>query len=69
MVQKRYTLASNFRSTPELIEAVNTLFSCNTNPFLFQEIGFAPVSSGKPDQRDYILQVRGKSCGNANRPC
>lgn len=56
MVQKRYTLASNFRSTPELIEAVNTLFSCNTNPFLFQEIGFAPVSSGKPDQRDYIYR-------------
>ena len=43
------TLGVNYRSTPELIEAVNRLFSRteNPNPFLDPHIGYQPV--GAPD--------------------
>ncbi len=56
MVTNRYTLSSNFRSTPELISSINALFSGHSNPFLFSQIGFAPVDAGRPDQCDYIYR-------------
>ncbi|HOP30962.1 MAG TPA: exodeoxyribonuclease V subunit beta [Spirochaetota bacterium] len=61
MVQNRYTLASNFRSTPELISSVNALFSSSSSPFLFEDIGFSPVSAGKPDQCNYIYHSGNKT--------
>lgn len=56
MVGKKYTLANNFRSTPELIKCVNDIFSCSQSPFLFKEIGFIPVEAGNIGQYDYILK-------------
>ena len=41
---KPFTLDTNWRSEPELIKAVNSLFSSHKNPFLFQKIGFKNVS-------------------------
>ncbi len=40
---KRFTLIENWRSRPDLITAVNTLFSSTRNPFVFDEIPFEPV--------------------------
>ncbi|PIP35470.1 MAG: exodeoxyribonuclease V subunit beta [Desulfobacterales bacterium CG07_land_8_20_14_0_80_52_14] len=38
--QKRHTLTRNFRSTPGLVQSVNTLFSNVSHPFLFEGIPF-----------------------------
>ncbi len=40
---RRYTLGTNWRSEPGLIQAVNALFQCNSNPFIFSEIPYWPV--------------------------
>ena len=42
-----YTLKENWRSNPQLIEAVNTLFSQVENPFVFKEIQFTEASPAK----------------------
>ena len=38
-----YTLEDNYRSTPALVRAVNTLFASAPSPFLFPDIGFRPA--------------------------
>jgi exodeoxyribonuclease V beta subunit len=38
--ENKYTLEGNYRSTPALIKAVNTLFQSVAEPFLFDKIGF-----------------------------
>jgi len=43
--KKIYTLDKNYRSDPELVRSINTLFSKQSNPFLFEEIGFFPVTT------------------------
>ena len=45
----RYTLATNWRSESDLINAINLLFTQRTNPFLFENIKFIPVSA-PPDK-------------------
>ena len=37
-VERRYTLAENWRSEPELIRAVNTLFSRPRHAFLYEAV-------------------------------
>ncbi len=46
--ENRYTLFQNYRSTPDMITAVNTLFSNRVNPFIFEEI---PFEKGKPGNK------------------
>ncbi len=46
---RRYTLTRNWRSTPGLIRAVNTLFSGRTRPFVFQRIAFQPAEPARGD--------------------
>jgi exodeoxyribonuclease V beta subunit len=43
--ENKYTLFQNYRSTPGMIKAVNTLFSNRVKPFIFEEI---PFEKGKP---------------------
>jgi len=43
--EAKFTLTENWRSQPDLIRAVNTLFSCSQAPFVFDEI---PFENGKP---------------------
>ncbi|MDQ6995640.1 MAG: UvrD-helicase domain-containing protein, partial [Mariprofundaceae bacterium] len=40
---EHYTLASNWRSTPAMISAVNHLFEQHETPFLYDAIPFSPV--------------------------
>jgi exodeoxyribonuclease V beta subunit len=47
--QKKHTLLTNYRSTPALIQAVNTLFSSVKQPFVFHEIPFACAKSAKAE--------------------
>lgn len=45
------SLSENWRSSPGLIRAVNAIFEGNSNPFLFNRIGFDPVKP-QPDAKD-----------------
>jgi exodeoxyribonuclease V beta subunit len=47
--QACYTLTTNWRSAPGLVQAVNTLFSRASAPFLFPRIGFIPGRSARCD--------------------
>lgn len=47
--EKQYTLTGNWRSTPSLLNAFNSLF-LKPKPFLFDNIKYHPVSSGKEEQ-------------------
>ncbi|MET0083343.1 MAG: exodeoxyribonuclease V subunit beta [Sedimenticola sp.] len=51
--ENRFTLDTNWRSAPRLINAVNTLFSVPQGGFLFSEIPFQPArpASGEKVQR------------------
>ncbi|MFN3586750.1 MAG: UvrD-helicase domain-containing protein, partial [Moraxellaceae bacterium] len=44
----RYTLGTNRRSVPALVQAVNALFTRNSNPFLFSDLRFPPVDAVAP---------------------
>ncbi|MBT1073095.1 exodeoxyribonuclease V subunit beta [Pelotalea chapellei] len=49
-----HTLTGNWRSTPRLLTAFNTLFE-RRSPFVFDKISYHPVSSGKPEHREELL--------------
>jgi len=49
-VSAHYTLDTNWRSSPEMVEAVNHLFSRLPSPFLFEDIPFLPVRFAPPNQ-------------------
>lgn len=58
-----YTLDANWRSDPELIRAVNALFSHRENPFVFPEIAFRPALAGNMtfEKRLTINEISEKS--------
>ncbi|MBW2240149.1 MAG: UvrD-helicase domain-containing protein, partial [Deltaproteobacteria bacterium] len=57
-VDSKYTLIENWRSTPGLITAVNTLFSNSHAPFVYDQIGFEKgVSGGKDEKIDPIFSA------------
>lgn len=47
--ESRYTLIRNWRSSPGLVQAVNTLFSQSAAPFLFPGIGFTPGTAAREE--------------------
>ncbi len=49
-VSAHYTLDTNWRSSPEMVDSVNRLFSQVDAPFLFSSIPFLPVSPAAPNQ-------------------
>jgi exodeoxyribonuclease V beta subunit len=44
---KRFTLTTNWRSTPGLLDAFNTIFTGTNNPFVYNEIPYYRVVAGK----------------------
>ncbi|BAP54931.1 exodeoxyribonuclease V subunit beta [Thioploca ingrica] len=48
--QQHYTLATNWRSEPNLIQAVNQLFAKVAHPFMFAAIPFQPVQAPAQQQ-------------------
>lgn len=59
-VSAHYTLDTNWRSAPAMIDGVNTLFQQVDNPFLFRQIPFLPVKSA-PRNSGLRFTVRGES--------
>jgi len=52
-----FGLQTNWRSQPDLVQAINTLFSHRRDAFIYQNsIEFSPVSS-TPDNKSFALQV------------
>ena len=59
--QAKYTLQGNRRSTPDLVQAVNTIFTLRDNPFLYENIQFCPdYAAGKDEPVDFVWQ--GQKC-------
>ncbi len=52
---RRYTLTSNWRSTPRLLDAFNTVFSAGARPFAFDDITYHPVKPGKKDNEKQLI--------------
>jgi exodeoxyribonuclease V beta subunit len=52
--EQRFTLTENWRSSPLLLQAFNTLFNNTMRPFLHDEILYHPLASGKsePERAD-----------------
>lgn len=52
--ERRFTLTENWRSSPLLLQAFNTLFNNTMRPFLHDEILYHPLASGKskPERAD-----------------
>jgi exodeoxyribonuclease V beta subunit len=53
--QARFTLATNQRSTPGLIAAVNALFARSPNPFLFESIEYLPVRAADKERPELVM--------------
>ena len=49
-----FELTENYRSEPDLIKAVNALFSSAANPFVYSRISFQPVSPAPGRQSRYL---------------
>ncbi|MEI6638649.1 MAG: exodeoxyribonuclease V subunit beta, partial [Chlorobium sp.] len=48
----RFTLTDNWRSSPPLLDAFNTLFDNERRPFLYDEILYHPLAAGKRELKD-----------------
>ena len=49
--QQEYTLGTNWRSHPDLVMAVNTLWGRQAEPFIYDEIPFHAVEAARDNQR------------------
>ena len=57
---QRYTLATNWRSVPELIGAVNQVFMCREAPFVYPDIiAFEPVLAADKDHAPLMIDGQG----------
>ncbi len=46
---RRFTLTRNWRSTPRLLTAFNTIFDSAVPPFLYDRIGYHPITAARVD--------------------
>lgn len=54
--QQHYTLGNNWRSNPDLVQAINHFFSINSNPFFFAGLEFNAVSPGLTKENGGLTQ-------------
>ncbi len=59
-VKSRYTLGENWRSEPDLITAINTLFAGALHPFVYDKISFEPAVAATKKDHEFLM-VEGKS--------
>ena len=50
--RRRYTLVRNWRSSPKLVEAVNSLFANHPNPFVFSRIKYHQAEAAVKDRKN-----------------
>ncbi len=51
IADRKLTLSTNWRSKPELIDAVNAIFSNHSSPFIFKDVCFENALPGKSDSK------------------
>ena len=56
--ERHFTMQTNYRSDPSMVEAVNHLFAGSRHPFLLPEIQFEKVNA-RPGARDVLVDARG----------
>jgi exodeoxyribonuclease V beta subunit len=61
--ERRFTLTGNWRSTPRLLTAFNTVFDNERQPFVYDRISYYPGSSGKPDTGKKLITADGDGSG------
>ncbi|MDR2861579.1 MAG: exodeoxyribonuclease V subunit beta, partial [Syntrophobacterales bacterium] len=49
-----YTLTENWRSEPELINAINVLFGLARKPFIYDGIDYHSISAARKPEREYL---------------
>ncbi|MBW2483847.1 MAG: exodeoxyribonuclease V subunit beta [Deltaproteobacteria bacterium] len=49
-----HTLGVNYRSDPQLVKAVNTIFHRTPKPFVFETISFQPVAAAQKEEREFL---------------
>lgn len=54
--QQHYTLGQNWRSHPDLVQAINQIFSRSDNPFVFQDLEFYPVTPALDAAQGTLVQ-------------
>jgi exodeoxyribonuclease V beta subunit len=54
-MNRTYTLKENWRSEPDLLQAVNTLFGAPQKPFLYDDIHYRSVTAADQPDRDLLL--------------
>lgn len=59
-VAAHYTLDTNWRSAPGMVESVNRLFGLVDNPFMFRDIPFLPVRSA-PKNASLRFEIDGEN--------
>lgn len=50
--EKRFTLTVNWRSTPALLQGLNSIFSAHPHPFVYDAITFHPATAGVIEEHD-----------------
>ncbi len=53
--EHKFSLGFNWRSHPQLVEGVNTLFS-TTNPFLSEQLDFIPVKAALTEKQGFLAE-------------
>ncbi|RLA92888.1 MAG: exodeoxyribonuclease V subunit beta, partial [Deltaproteobacteria bacterium] len=53
-VNHRYTLKENWRSEPDLITAINTIFGNKDHPFVYKEIKFQPARPAEKQELEVL---------------
>lgn len=59
-VKSRYTLGENWRSEPDLITAINTIFANARHPFIYDKIPFQPTAPA-PEKDPEFFRIEGRS--------
>jgi len=54
-IDNRFTLRENYRSRPDLIRAVNAVFSLRRDPFVFKEISFEPARPATREDEPLLI--------------
>jgi len=52
---RRFTLTSNWRSTPALLRAFNTVFDNQGKPFVYDEIAYHPITCGESGAKKVLV--------------
>jgi exodeoxyribonuclease V beta subunit len=53
--QAQHTLMTNWRSHPQLVSAINQVFEQTEQPFIYHQIPFIPVGSGRDDSPALLI--------------